>query len=68
MVRVIPNEISLINTVFVKVNNFENYNSFQKDIRKLYKIKSDPKLLYINKDYVFLQIDENKILVLDAKI
>ncbi|MCU4429294.1 hypothetical protein EXE06_12400 [Acinetobacter pittii] len=67
LVRVIPNEISLINTVFVKVNNFENYNSFSKDIRKLYKIKSDPKLLYINKDYVFLQIDENKILVLDAK-
>jgi hypothetical protein len=49
------------------VNNFENYNNFSKDLRKLYKLNSDPTLLYINKDYVFLQVNENKILVLDAK-
>lgn len=67
LVRVIPNEISIINSVFVKVKNFENYNNFSKDLRKSYKINSDPTLLYINKDYVFLQVNENKILVLDAK-
>ncbi|WP_411583038.1 hypothetical protein [Acinetobacter nosocomialis] len=67
IVVIIPKEISLINTVFVKVNNFENFKNFSRDIRKLYKLKSDPKLLYINKDYVFLQVNENKILVLDAK-
>jgi len=67
IVVVIPKEISLINNVFVKVNNFENFITFSRDIRKLYKLESDPKLLYINKDYVFLQVNENKILVLDAK-
>ncbi len=67
LVRVIPNEISIINSVFVKVKNFENYNNFSKDLRKSYKMNSDPTLLYINKDYVFLQVNENKILVLDAK-
>lgn len=67
LVRVVPYEISLINTVFVRVNNFENYNRFSKDVSKLYKLKSDPKLLYINKDYIFLQVNENRILVLDAK-
>lgn len=67
LVRAIPNEISIINNVFVKVSNFENYNNFSKDLRKSYKMKSDPTLLYINKDYVFLKVNENKILVLDAK-
>jgi hypothetical protein len=69
IIRVIPNDIRVINESFIKINNFENYSYFSKEIKKTYKMKDDPILLYINKDYAFFKITENedKILVLDAK-
>lgn len=69
LMRVVPNEIGVINEFFIKVNNFENYSSFSKEIQKAYNMKSEPQLLYINKDYAFLKVPEKegKILVVDAK-
>jgi hypothetical protein len=69
LIRVIPNEISIINQMFIKVNNFENYSSFSKEIQNIFEMKSEPILLYINKDYAFFRIPgkEEKILVVDAK-
>ena len=69
MVRVIPNEIAVSNTMFIKVSNFENYLSFSQDIQTAYQMKSPPILLYINKDYAFFKIPDKqeRILVVDAK-
>lgn len=72
-IKIVPNEIGIINEIFIKVSNFENYSSFSKEIQKTYGMKSEPQLLYINKDYAFFKIPnkipekEGKILVLDAK-
>lgn len=69
MMIVIPNEIKVINEIFIKVSNFENYSSFSEDIKKKYDMKSDPILLYINKEYAFFKMPDkdDKILVLDSK-
>lgn len=66
---VVPNEIRVLNNLFIKADNFKNYSYFSREIKKTYKMKDDPILLYINKDYAFFKISENedKILVLDAK-
>lgn len=68
-VRIFLNEISVINEMFIKVSNFENYTSFSTDIQNSYGMKSEPILLYINRDYAFFKIpdSEGKILVVDAK-
>lgn len=72
-IKIVPNEIGIINEIFIKVSNFENYSSFSKEIQKTYGMKSEPQLLYMNKDYAFFKIPkkipekEGKILVLDAK-
>lgn len=69
MVRIIPNEIAVINTMFIKVSNFENYLPFSQEIQTAYQMKSPPILLYINKDYAFFKIPDKqeRILVVDAK-
>ena len=69
LIRLVPNEIAVINEIFIKVNNFENYSSFSKEIQKTYNMKLEPQLLYINKDYAFFKItdEEEKILIVDAK-
>ena len=69
MIRVVPNEIKVINEIFIKVNNFENYSAFSENIKKKYDMKSEPILLYINKEYAFFKIPDkdDKILVLDSK-
>lgn len=69
MIRVVPNEIKVINEIFIKVSNFENYASFSEDIKKKYDMKSEPILLYINKEYAFFKMPDkdDKILVLDSK-
>ena len=67
-IRIVTHEITIINQVFIKVNNFENYSLFIKKIQTHYQLKDVPELLYINKDYAFFRIlDNQKILVVDAK-
>lgn len=66
-IKVVPNEIKVINELFIKVNNFKNDTYFSEEIKKAYNMKSEPTLLYINKEYAFLKIEEDKILVLDSK-
>lgn len=69
LIRVVPNEIAVINKMFIKVSNFENYSFFSKEIQSTYDMKSEPVLLYINKEYAFFKMPdkERKILVVDAK-
>lgn len=70
ILKVTISEISNINSIFIKVSNFENYIYFSKEVKKTYNLKSNPELLYINKDYAFFNIkkNDNTILIVDAKI
>lgn len=66
--KVVPNEISVINSSFIRVSNFENYPIFIKKVKSDFHLKHEPTLLYINKDYAFFKLDDNSnILVVDSK-
>ena len=69
IIKATISEVALVNQIFIKANNFENYPSFIKRVQICYELKNTPELLYINKEYAFFRIKDNhNILVVDTKI
>lgn len=68
IVKFVPNEIAIINQIFIKVNNMENYSPFIKSIQETYNMPLAPELIYINKEYAFFKVHHksDQILVLEA--